>query len=120
MLPEVDYFKIGQRIKEARLQKGLTQYELGCLVDCSNNHMSHIEIGQTKVSLTLLLKLSYALEKNLDYFLLDIPYVKKDNLIDDEIAKKLKKCNSTTLVAINQMIDVFLEYQKYTVLDHDI
>lgn len=112
MLPEIDYLKIGQRIKEARLQKGLTQYELGCLVDCSNNHMSHIEIGQTKVSLTLLLRLSYALEKNLEYFLLDTPYVKKDNLIDEEIAKKLNQCDSVTLVAINRIIDVFLEYQK--------
>ena len=49
--PEVDYLKIGQRIKSARLEQGLNQTELGKLVGCSNNHMSHIEIGQTKVSL---------------------------------------------------------------------
>ena len=48
--PTVDFTKIGQRIKAARLEKGLNQSELGELVGCSNNHMSHVEVGQTKVS----------------------------------------------------------------------
>ena len=30
--PEIDYLKIGQRIKTARLEKGLNQAELGALV----------------------------------------------------------------------------------------
>ena len=72
--PEIDYVKIGQRIRAARLEKGYSQADLGALVGCSNNHMSHVEVGQTKVSLAMLLKLAFVLEKNFDYFLLDTPY----------------------------------------------
>ena len=46
--PEIDYVKIGQRIRAARLEKGYSQADLGALVGCSNNHMSHVEVGQTK------------------------------------------------------------------------
>lgn len=112
MQPEINYLKIGQRIKAARLEKGLNQTDLGALVGCSNNHMSHVEIGQTKVSLALLLKLSQALEKDFDFFLLDTPYAKRESIINTEIAEKLKHCNATTLIAASKMLDVLLEQQN--------
>jgi transcriptional regulator with XRE-family HTH domain len=119
MLPEIDYYKIGQRVKSARLAKGWTQSKLGSLVDCSNNHMSHIEIGQTKVSLSLLLKLSNALGTGLDYFLLDTPYARSESIIDEEIAKKLDKCEPETLIAVNKMLDILLEQQRNLLLSKD-
>lgn len=109
---EIDYTKIGQRIKSARLEKGLNQSDLGAMVGCSNNHMSHVEIGQTKVSLAMLMKLSVVLEKDFDYFLLDTPYVRQDRLIDSEILDKLKRCNSTTLLSVSKIIDILLEQQN--------
>ena len=112
--PEIDYVKIGQRIRAARLEKGYSQADLGALVGCSNNHMSHVEVGQTKVSLAMLLKLSLVLEKNFDFFLLDAPYAKCDSIINTEIAAKLKQCNVTTLITISKMIDVLLEQQEMT------
>lgn len=60
----IDFKKIGQRIKTARLEKGFSQAELGALLGCSNNHMSHVEVGQTKVSLTMLVRLAAILEKD--------------------------------------------------------
>jgi len=111
MQPEIDFAKIGQRIKVARMEKGLSQGALGELVGCSNNHMSHVEVGQTKVSLTMLMKLSVALEKDFDYFLLDTPYVRRDRVIDSEILKKMEKCNPATLISISKIIDVLLEQQ---------
>ena len=112
MQPEIDYVKIGQRIKAARLEKGYSQAELGALVGCSNNHLSHVEVGQTKVSLPMLLKLSYVLEKDFDYFLLDTPYAHRDSVIDAEIALKLKNCNITTLLTVSKIIDVLIEQQE--------
>lgn len=111
MQPTVDFTKIGQRIKAARLEKGLNQSELGELVGCSNNHMSHVEVGQTKVSLSMLMKLSLVLEKDFDYFLMDTPYVRQERLIDTEILKKLKKCTPATLLSVSKIIDVLLEQQ---------
>lgn len=93
------------------MEKGLNQGELGELVGCSNNHMSHVEVGQTKVSLTMLMKLSVVLEKDFDYFLLDTPYVRQDRVIDSEILDKMKKCSPATLISINKIIDVLLEQQ---------
>ena len=117
--PEVDYLKIGQRIKSARLEQGLNQTELGKLVGCSNNHMSHIEIGQTKFSLSMLLRISYVLKKDLNYFLLDTPYAKRESIVNGEIAQKLEKCNSTTLVAISRMIDILIEQQSALLAEND-
>lgn len=117
--PEVDYLKIGQRIKSARLEQGLNQTELGKLVGCSNNHMSHIEIGQTKVSLSMLLRISYVLKKDLNYFLLDTPYAKRESIVNGEIAQKFEKCNSTTLVAISRMIDILIEQQSALLAEND-
>lgn len=114
MQHEIDYVKIGQRIKIARQSKKLTQAELGAMVGCSNNHMSHIEVGQTKVSLPLLLKISIALGKEVDYFLLDTPYAKRESIVNNEIAYKLDQCNPTTLIAIRKMIDILLDIQKTT------
>lgn len=112
MQPKIDYLRIGQRIKTARLEQGYNQAELGKLVGCSNNHMSHIEIGQTKVSLSMLLRISYVLHKDLNYFLLDTPYAQRESIVNGEIAKKLEQCTPTTLVAANKMIDILLEQQK--------
>lgn len=110
--PEIDFIRVGQRIKIARQEKGLNQAELGRLVGCSNNHMSHVEVGQTKVSLSMLLKISCALEKDLNYFLMDTPFVQRNCIIDTEISRKLDQCNPVTLVAVSKMIDVLLEQQQ--------
>lgn len=109
--PEIDYIKIGQRIKTARLEKGMNQADLGELVGCSNNHISHIEIGQTKVSLPLLLRIAVALDRDFGYFLLDTPYTSREHLINTELAEKLNQCNTTTLITISKIIDALLEQQ---------
>ncbi len=109
---EIDYDKIGRRIRQARIEKGYSQADVGALIGCSNNHMSHVEVGQTKVSLSMLIKLGSVLEKDFDYFLMDTPYANCNTIIDDEIAKKLKKCSASTLISINKIIDVLLEQQN--------
>lgn len=111
MQPEIDYVKIGLRIKATRQEKGYSQADLGALIGCSNNHMSHVEVGQTKVSLAMLLKLAFVLEKDFDYFLLDTPYAKCDSIINTEIAEKLKHCSATTLITVSKIIDVLIEQQ---------
>lgn len=109
---EINYANIGQRIKTARLEKGLNQSELGTLLGCSNNHISHIEVGQTKVSLSTLIQLTNILDKDFNYFLLDTPYTSREHIINTEISDKLKQCNSTTLFSINKIIDILLEQQE--------
>ena len=116
---ELDYIKIGRRIKAGRLEKGLNQSDLGAMVGCSNNHMSHVEVGQTKVSLSMLVKLSVILEKDFDYFLLDTPYVRQERFINSEISEKLKQCSSMTLVTVSKILDALLEQQEMQRAERD-
>ena len=111
---KIDFVKIGQRIKTARLEKGFSQAELGALLGCSNNHMSHVEVGQTKVSLSMLVRLAAILEKDFEYFLLDSPYIKNSSIINGDISEKLKQCDSMTLITLNKIIDALLEQQRLT------
>lgn len=120
MQPEINYTMVGQRIRTARLQKKLSQAELGSLVGCSNNHIIHIETAQTKVSLSMLSKLALALDQDLDYFLLDTQYAKRDRLIDEEIAEKLSRCNTSTLLTVNQMLDLLLKQQEMNELEKNL
>ena len=113
MIPnEVDYVKIGQRIRDLRIQKKLTQADLSASIGCSNNHLSHIETAQCKVSLSMLLRISLILDQSIEYFLLDTPYARPNEIIDQSIAGKLQQCNAATLVAVSQMLDTLLELQR--------
>ena len=47
----MDYYAIGQRIRKFRKACGLSQEELAEKVGISTTHMSHIETGNTKLSL---------------------------------------------------------------------
>lgn len=57
----VDYYAIGQRIRKFRKAKRLSQEELAELVGISTTHMSHIETGNTKLSLNVLVDIAAAL-----------------------------------------------------------
>ncbi|MDO4173662.1 MAG: helix-turn-helix transcriptional regulator [Eubacteriales bacterium] len=108
----IDFKKVGKRIKTAREQKHFTQEQLGALCKCTNNHLSHLETGQSKPSLEMLLQLSNALDKDLNYFVLDTPYIAPNCVIDMEIAPKLHQCDASTLVAVNEVIDILLKQQR--------
>ncbi len=43
---EVDYKAIGQRIKIARIKKGVTQETVADLIDITPAHMSNVETGK--------------------------------------------------------------------------
>ena len=47
----IDYYEIGQRVRKFRKAYGLSQEELAEKIGISTTHMSHIETGNTKLSL---------------------------------------------------------------------
>lgn len=112
MLPELDFDAIGKRVKKARLEKGYSQATLAEKLDCSNNYISHIETGQTKVSLKILAQISYVLGKPLDYFLLDTPYVTTDYMLRGEFQGLIEGCNRPTLQAVRRMMEIMVKYQR--------
>lgn len=67
----MDYYAIGQRIRKVRKAHGLSQEELAERVGISTTHMSHIETGNTKLSLPVLVELAAVLELSTDSLLSD-------------------------------------------------
>lgn len=68
---ELDYKAIGKRIRIARIRSGITQEKLSETIDLSPTHMSNIETGTTKVSLTTIVNIANALAVTVDDLLCD-------------------------------------------------
>ncbi|MBQ9082420.1 MAG: helix-turn-helix transcriptional regulator [Clostridia bacterium] len=67
----MNYNEIGRRIRKFRKMRGFSQEELAERVDISVPHMSHIETGNTKLSLPVLVAIAGALEVRTDDLLFD-------------------------------------------------
>ena len=67
----LNYYEIGQRIRKFRKANNLSQDALAEQVAISTTHMSHIETGNTKLSLQVLVDLAEALGVGTDDLLFD-------------------------------------------------
>lgn len=65
----MDYYAIGQRIRKIRKAKGLSQEQIAAKVGISVTHMSHIETGNTKLSLEVFAAIADTLDCRADELL---------------------------------------------------
>lgn len=65
----MDYCKIGQNIRAIRKSKGISQEVLAEKVNISVTHMSHIETGNTKLSLQVFVDIANELDVRADELL---------------------------------------------------
>jgi len=100
---ELNYKDIGARIKERRLRQKLNQERLAEKVDLSLTHMSHIETGNTKLSLPTLHKISWALKAPMDALACDSTVLAKETF-ESELLYHTKDCNETELRIIVDMV----------------
>lgn len=89
MQKEIDYAKLGLKIKEMRLKAGLTQDNLAEIVSCNTSHISNIENNHTKVSLGVLMAIANALNTSIDYLLAD-QFENSALALDNEILRALR------------------------------
>lgn len=99
----MDYYMIGQRIRKFRKAHSFSQEELAEKIGISTTHMSHIETGNTKLSLSVLVKIALALEVNTDDILFNQPAINKSALTD-KILELLDKCSPQELIIIYDII----------------
>ena len=104
-MKELDFVRIGNRIRERRNALGRTQDYLANLLDVDVSHISNIEHGRTKVSLTALVGISNALDCSIDYFLI-AEYKNPSIPADNEIMQKLSNCSSDTKEKLSGIIDI--------------
>lgn len=88
MQKELNFYNIGRRIKTVRIEKQLTQEYIANRVGVNVSHISNIENGKTKVSLTSLVLICNALEITVDY-ILENEYSSPTTTIETEIMNTL-------------------------------
>ncbi len=93
-MESINFEKIGQKIKEVRIARNLTQENIAAAAGINTSHVSNIETNKTKVSLNTLVLICNELGVSVDYIL-------GDNLsnpspaIDREILRELQKFDNT-------------------------
>ncbi len=105
MQQEIDYAKLGIKIKEVRQSRGMTQDCLAELVGCNTSHISNIENYHTKVSLNVLFAIANALNTSIDY-LLSGQYVNTSLALENEISRMLQKCSNEKKEKIVKIIEI--------------
>ena len=91
MQNQLDYAAIGNRIREARIRKELTQEELANMTELSVPYISNIENNHTKVSLPTISLLANKLETSVDQLLYDNTTVLLDQY-DADFKEVLRDC----------------------------
>lgn len=99
----MDYYTIGQRIRKFRKINALSQEALAEKIGISTTHMSHIETGNTKLSLAVLVNLSLALGVSTDDLLFGQPPVSKNALMSKTV-EILENCSAQELTIIMDII----------------
>lgn len=99
----MDYYAIGQRIRKVRKAKGWSQERLAEQVGISVTHMSHIETGNTKLSLEVFNDITIALEARADELLFGFREVPREQAMD-EILTVLGECDTTDICVISDVI----------------
>ena len=99
----MDYYAIGQRIRKVRRARGLSQEALAEQVGISTTHMSHIETGNTKMSLPIFAALAAALEVRTDELLYDEAPAGRSAALT-HIAALLDECTAPQVRVIEDIV----------------
>ena len=113
---ELNYSKLGRRMKEQRLKKHLTQEKLGEIVNVATSNISHIERATTQVSLPTLVKIANALDVTLDQLVCDSSNPVAELYIEQDITNLLQGCTLNE----KQMLKDILAAAKKTLKEHRI
>lgn len=106
----IDYKDIGQRIKQKRIEKGISQEKLSELIGIGPSHMSHIEGGTTYPSFEVFVSLLNALECSADEILCREIVAAKSICINwisevvDDCSIEETKILSDTLIALKKSL----------------
>lgn len=97
----MDYYRIGQQIRKYRKACGLSQEQLAEQIGISVTHMSHIETGNTKLSLPVFVDIAKALEVQTDDLLLESCPERKTSF--NELLKTIENCSAVQIRIITDI-----------------
>lgn len=88
----INYYTIGQRVKEARKKKRFSQADLADLIDKSTSYISYMETGVKCMSLETLVDIANVLDVSADFILADCINV-HESVSGNEFSEQLKGCS---------------------------
>ena len=105
----MDKLTMGDRIREARKNQGLTQDQLAEHLDISVEFVGQIERGLKMPSMQVFVKLIESLNVSADYLLRDS--VSTGQLFgDNAIGRKIEKLKPNQRIALEALIDTYIQY----------
>ena len=100
---------MGDRIREARKKKGLTQEQLSEHLEVSVEFVSKIERGLSMPSMQVFIKLVETLNVSADYLLRD--FVSTGTLLgDNSIGRKIENLPPKQRIALEALIETYIQY----------
>ena len=108
----LDYSVIGQRIKQARLAKNLTQEDLAEKIEISVAFLSRVERGNSHINLKRLNQLCRLLDVSEGY-ILNGASSSAENYLDKEFAELIKSCSPETQRLIYDVAKVIADADRY-------
>ena len=99
----IDYTSIGYKIKQIRLQKGVTQEQLSEAVGVGVTHISHLETGSGTVSLKVFLAIVNYLECSADEILCK-EIASARPIVDSWLAELVSDCDQTEVKIISDTV----------------
>lgn len=95
----IDYASIGQKVKQIRLRKGVTQEQLAEAVGVGVTHISHLETGSGTVSLKVFLAIVNYLECSADEILCKEIHTARP-IVDNWLAELVSDCDQSEIKII--------------------
>jgi transcriptional regulator with XRE-family HTH domain len=115
----IDYKAIGARVRNARKKLGITQLKLAEYSEQTPTNISHIETGNTKVSLPTIIKIANALSVSVDNLLCD-NIIHSRAIFENELSDILKDCNEKEIRIIIEFVRVIKKTVKEITLKEQI
>ena len=100
---DIDYEAIGQRSRQYRQAKRLSQEMLSEKADVTPAHFSHIERGHTKPSLPTLIRIANALDITIDDLLCDNVDKSRHVRVKD-VDRLLEDCTPQEMKALTEIL----------------
>jgi|SRR5574344_268938 transcriptional regulator with XRE-family HTH domain len=104
----LDYILIGNRIRDARLAKNLTQEKLAEKLDVSIAYLSRLERGDTLINLKRLHQICSILDTS-EGFILNDTYEDSKNYLNKEFSDLFKSCPAEKIKLIYNIAKVIAE-----------
>ena len=115
MEKQLDYKKIGNKIKEIRQQKNITREKLSEIIGISSMYLGQLERGERRGGINNYIEIANALNLSLDYLFFE--ELNTVEVVDNQIFKNLKEIlntldNDKKTLFLNIVLDVAKRIEK--------